>query len=730
MDALSLIIYILSIAGMVTIATVVALSSFSKSKMFFVVAVYISSVWLFVQSIVQTFSLHGEIGLRLIQFASAISFAMAFFFYGFSRLYVNKPLQKWLYVLVSIFFVVELIMNMSGYMIRDAWGEHAGIIINQYSNLYQLYVLAIGIVFMVAFYELLKSAINSKSKKDRTKDGLIVFGFLQAVIALVVGSIFFSESAEVQMIIPVSLLIMSIIVGLAIVRYQFFDIKSAAIRTFAYILSLMTLSGLYYGLAYVLSVSLFRGHVSSTVSVSPVNILLALMLAFAFQPVKKFFDKVTNKIFYKDNYDTDDFYSRLNNTLTSNTDLRGLLERAAYEIATTIKSEQAFFFIFTDNGHYMSAGTSRHKQLPKYDALKMAEYFKQDGVVAASQMETDDPIRRLLVSHWVELVLPLIQDGKMLGFLCLGDHKTSGYTNRDLRALNTISDGLIIAVQNALAVHEIRELNATLQQRINNATKELRINNATLQRLDKVKDEFVSIASHQLRTPLTSVKGYISMVLDGDAGEISDSQRHLLEEAFLSSERMVCLINDFLNVSRLQTGKFVLDRYPVDLSKIVEQEIDSLRPTAEARDLKFVYHKPKDIPILDLDEGKIRQVVMNFADNSIYYSREGTKILINLSVDGDEVLFTVKDTGIGVPKSEQAQLFTKFYRASNAKKQRPDGTGVGLFLAKKVVDAHGGTIVFESVEGKGSTFGFRLPIKPLESSAADVNNLNNQNDNK
>ncbi len=623
-------------------------------------------------------------------------------------------------------------MNMSGFMITDAWGEHAGIVVNQSTNLYQIFIVTLGLVFAVALYELLKDTLKNKSKKDKTKDRLVVFGLSQAVIAIVVGNMFFGESAEVQMVIPVSLLVMSVVVGLAIVRYQLFDIKSAVIRTFAYALSLLTLSALYYGLAYILSMSLLRDNMSmsTTFSVSPINIVLALLLTLIFQPIKRFFDKVTNKIFYKDNYNTDDFYYRLNNTLTSNTDLRGLLERAAYEIATTLKSEQAFFFIFTDDGHYMTAGTSRHKQLPKYDALKMAEYFKQDGVVAASQMETDDPIRRLLVSHWVELVLPLIQDGKTLGFLCLGDHKTSGYTNRDLRALNTISDELIIAVQNTLAVHEIRELNATLQQRINNATKELRISNATLRRLDKVKDEFVSIASHQLRTPLTSVKGYISMVLDGDAGEISDSQRHLLDEAFLSSERMVCLINDFLNVSRLQTGKFVLDRYPVDLSKIVRQEIDSLRPTAEARHLHFVYHQPKNFPILDLDEGKIRQVVMNFADNSIYYSREGTKINVNLSVEGDEVLFTVKDTGIGVPLNEQAQLFTKFYRASNAKKQRPDGTGVGLFLAKKVIDAHGGTIVFESVEGKGSTFGFRLPIKELQSTAADVNNLNNQNDNK
>jgi signal transduction histidine kinase len=200
------------------------------------------------------------------------------------------------------------------------------------------------------------------------------------------------------------------------------------------------------------------------------------------------------------------------------------------------------------------------------------------------------------------------------------------------------------------------------------------------------------------------------MVIEGDAGKITDSQKQLLNEAFMSSERMVHLINDFLNVSRLQTGKFIIDKTPVDLSKLVGEEIDSLRPNATGRKLKFIYISPKNFPLLNLDEGKIRQVVMNFADNAIYYSHENSLITVSLGVEGNEVVFTVKDTGIGVPLKEREHLFSKFYRASNARIQRPDGTGVGIYLAKKVIDSHGGTVIFESTEGKGSTFGFRLPL--------------------
>jgi len=325
-----------------------------------------------------------------------------------------------------------------------------------------------------------------------------------------------------------------------------------------------------------------------------------------------------------------------------------------------------------------------------------------------------------MASHRVELILPLTQGEDSIGYLCLGEHLTSGYTSRDLKVLGTIADELMIAIQNALSIQEVKALNETLQQRIDSATRELRASNAQLQRLDKAKDEFVSMASHQLRTPLTSVKGYISMVIEGDAGKITETQKHLLDEAFNSSERMVHLINDFLNVSRLQTGKFMIDKRPIDLAKVVEQELDSLSTNASSRNLTFVYKSPIGFPMLDLDEGKMRQVIMNFADNSLYYSTEHTHILVRLSIEGDEVIFTVKDTGIGVPQNEQAQLFSKFYRASNARKQRPDGTGVGLFLAKKVIDAHGGKVIFESAEGKGSTFGFRLPLSKLRS-ANDTN---------
>jgi signal transduction histidine kinase len=311
----------------------------------------------------------------------------------------------------------------------------------------------------------------------------------------------------------------------------------------------------------------------------------------------------------------------------------------------------------------------------------------------------------------VALILRLETARELVGFLLLGEKQDdSFYNSKDTTMLSTVGYELGLAVQNGLRFQEIQAFNATLQEKVEEATYQLRQSNRKLQALDQAKDEFISMASHQLRTPLTSVKGYLSMVIDGDAGSLKDDQAKLLGEAYASAERMVYLISDFLNISRIRTGKFVLESKPVNLASIISSEIGQLGISARNRKLQLVYDPPANFPIGVLDEEKLRQVIMNFIDNAIYYTPAGGKITVTLTATAKDIIFRVTDTGIGVPPSERHKLFTKFYRATNAKHIRPDGTGIGLFMAKKVITMHGGSIIFETSESKGSTFGFSVPL--------------------
>ena len=300
-------------------------------------------------------------------------------------------------------------------------------------------------------------------------------------------------------------------------------------------------------------------------------------------------------------------------------------------------------------------------------------------------------------------IVKLMARQTLVGLMAIGfTGLNAKLTERDEALLDRLGDAVGVAIDNKVLFEENQYV-----------LKQLRITNQKLRELDETKDEFISMASHQLRTPLTSVKGYVSMVLEGDAGKIGEEQKKLLNQAFISSQRMVYLIADLLNVSRLKTGKFIIQMQPTQLADVIEGEISQLAETAKGRKLEMVYNKPKDFPVVNLDETKIRQVIMNFVDNAIYYTPAGGHIDVNLVDKGENIEFTVTDTGIGVPKSEQHQMFTKFYRAANAQKARPDGTGLGLFMAQKVIVAQGGAIIFHSEEGKGSTFGFTFSKSKL-----------------
>jgi PAS domain S-box-containing protein len=233
--------------------------------------------------------------------------------------------------------------------------------------------------------------------------------------------------------------------------------------------------------------------------------------------------------------------------------------------------------------------------------------------------------------------------------------------------------------------------------------------------IERMKTEFVSISAHQLRTPLSAIKWTLKMFLDGDLGELTKEQREFLEKTYQSNERMISLINDLLNVTRIEEGRYLYRVVLTDIVKICQSIADSYKEEIKKRNLKMVFHKPKKLPMVKVDVEKISLAIQNLIENSIRYTPAGGEIEIFLKSKKNEIEFSIKDTGIGIPKDQQHRVFTKFFRAPNATKMATEGSGLGLFITKNVVEAHGGKIWFESEEGKGTTFYFTLPIKsPLE----------------
>lgn len=367
--------------------------------------------------------------------------------------------------------------------------------------------------------------------------------------------------------------------------------------------------------------------------------------------------------------------------------------------------------IVMDRGAY-ERGTKFPRPINTEKIRQLTEYYLKNydtpAVMAVRDIQSK-AVRSIFIEQQATALLYLEYQKELLGLVFIGCG-TGKLTHTKRSILEAVTVDFAIAVKNTLSAEDMRDANTSLRHQVEQATTELTLSNQQLKRLDEAKNEFISMASHQLRTPLTSIKGYLDMLLQEDFGKLTPTQKAVLAEAFSSSERMVQLINDFLSVSRLQTGKFILNRRETDLAILLGEQISMMGILAKQRDLNLKVKIAKNLPKLYVDAEKLSQVMINMIDNALYYSREKSTIAVNLQRDGENIVFTVKDSGIGVPKSEQSCLFQKFFRASNARKRRPDGTGVGLFLARKIILLHGGSMIFESVEGRGSTFGFCLPI--------------------
>ena len=227
--------------------------------------------------------------------------------------------------------------------------------------------------------------------------------------------------------------------------------------------------------------------------------------------------------------------------------------------------------------------------------------------------------------------------------------------------------------------------------------------------IDLAKTEFVSLASHQLRTPLTAIKWILEeLLLDK---KLSHQQREFLLDALESNKRMIVLVNDLLNVSRLEAGKLRITPVKTDINDLVQQVINETLPLCQENKQTIEFKGADKAFIIDVDPQLLRQIISNLLSNSIKYSGPKTSILIKIKKTKTKVIFSISDQGIGIPKKQQARLFQKFFRTNEAIKRSTSGSGLGLYIIKQVIDAMHGQITFKSVENKGSTFTVSLPLK-------------------
>lgn len=301
---------------------------------------------------------------------------------------------------------------------------------------------------------------------------------------------------------------------------------------------------------------------------------------------------------------------------------------------------------------------------------------------------------------------PLSSKGKPLGVITFALHKPyDQLTAGEVLTLKAFMDEAGIAIENARLYQDLKRIN-----------DELKVANEKLLELDKMKDELVSIASHELRTPMTAIKSYLWLVLNRYQANLNEKMKLYLDRALVSSDRMINLVNDILSVSRLDTGRLELRMVPTDLKVLIESVIEELQQRAKdlGLTLSFVVSQG-ELPKVMIDGDKIREVLMNLLGNGFKFTAQGGSVIVGLQKakrnEGEEMLeVTIADTGRGIAKEDLPRLFQKFGRLSSdyVTAAETSGTGLGLYIAKGVINLHGGEIWVESKLGKGSTFHFTV----------------------
>ena len=319
------------------------------------------------------------------------------------------------------------------------------------------------------------------------------------------------------------------------------------------------------------------------------------------------------------------------------------------------------------------------------------------------------------------VVVPMVIKEKVEGYIFVGNSNPyNTISEGDIDSLFVLSNQLGVAIENARLYEELKHSHDILEVRVKERTKELAEANIQLVKLNKMKSDFVSAVSHELRTPLTSIKGYASILSAGRLGDVTNVQKEKLTKINVHSDELIKLVNDLLDIARIESGKIGMKIKHSSLTEIVESIVDLFFPQTDERKIKLELDTPKEPVMVWMDSSQISRVFINLIGNALKFTPEKGKITIKVIPGSDFINIEVADTGIGITPEDVNRIFDEFFRVDNVINVEKKGTGLGLSLVKKIVEAHKGRIWVTSEVGKGTAFHFTLSTQQIEDSNVTV----------
>lgn len=551
---------------------------------------------------------------------------------------------------------------------------------------------------------------------------------LDSVIPLLTGdSQFFSISS-------VGSLFFVIFTVYSIIKFRFLDIRIAFQEVLAFTLTTAILSVICFTGAVIFWVSngmAIKYEVILVVSI--VSIILALLFKRIVSLSRFIVGKLTGQPFY----DFEKTVLKMSSNLTTTLEIDTLISNLC-GLFTEFLGVKDIAFVTRNASEKKHPSPKDNYSLIKKIGFENELSFMDDGIlityvernpqllvleeigalIERSDHEVEKYYLRELYTHMeyskIALILPLVAQNQVLGLVVLGSKKLQDpFTVQDINLLTTTMSQFANALENAISYTKIKHFNEILTDEISRATVNLQDANERLKDLDKLKDDFVSVASHELRTPMTAIRSYAWMALHKADIPLSEKVEKYLIRVLISTERLINLVNDMLNVSRIESGKIEIVPESVDLRSLVKDIVDEVYYSkAREKTLEFII-LDKPIPKAFADPEKLRQVLLNLVGNSLKFTPDGGNITFDFFSDGKTVEVSVKDSGVGISKEDLGRLFQKFGRLDNSyvASASSGGTGLGLFISKNLLELMHGKIKASSEGlGKGSTFSIAVPV--------------------
>lgn len=536
--------------------------------------------------------------------------------------------------------------------------------------------------------------------------GFTLWGIL-VNIPDVILPIFFNNSRYFA-ISTLSSLAYTSAVAYSIIKHRFLDIRLVIARSVSY-----TLLVLILGIGYATSLFLVQAFIikeQTSISTLVSSTFFALVIAYSFQPLNIVLAKLTDKIFFREKYDTRKLLHNLSNIMASTLTLTDLSSKVIEFITNHMRLTKSTLILVKKDQISVTNNASA-KAPPNYSLDEVNLMHKPHKTLVFDELE-EGPIKRLMREKDIGLALPLFTKEQFIGFLILGA-KESGdvFFEDDVNFLSILGPEFSIALQNAQRFQEINQFNITLQQKVKRATRELETSNNKLKEADKQKDEFISIASHDLRSPLSIIKN--NLWLAGRSQKLTKSAKESIKRAYVSNEHAVNLVNDMLNVSRIEMGRFTVEIKKFDLMKVAVEAYENFLPQAKEKGIFLTrpYFNEDTKLMIKGDIERVNEVFSNLIVNALKFTPEGGKISLNLVKTNKLAKVSVEDTGMGIKRTDIPKLFTKFGRLKNTLSATGNpGTGLGLYICKQIITLMKGRVWVESQVGKGSRFYFTLPL--------------------